>query len=35
VGVFVNERQIAKGVGSSKQEAEIAAAENGLKVTDL
>jgi ribonuclease III len=35
VGVFVGERQIAKGVGSSKQEAEIAAAENGLKVTDL
>jgi ribonuclease-3 len=35
VGVFVNERQVAKGVGSSKQEAEIAAAENGLKVTDL
>jgi ribonuclease III len=35
VGVFVNERQIAKGVGSSKQEAEISAAENGLKVTDL
>ncbi len=35
VGVFVSERQIAKGVGSSKQEAEIAAAENGLKVSDL
>ena len=35
VGVFVNERQVAKGVGSSKQEAEISAAENGLKVTDL
>ncbi|MBX4191330.1 MAG: ribonuclease III [Candidatus Doudnabacteria bacterium] len=35
VGVFVNERQIAKGTGSSKQEAEIAAAENGLKVSDL
>lgn len=35
VGVFVNERQIAKGVGSSKQEAEISAAENGLKVSDL
>jgi ribonuclease III len=35
VGVFVNERQVAKGVGSSKQEAEIAAAENGLKVSDL
>ena len=35
VGVFVGERQIAKGVGSSKQEAEISAAENGLKVKDL
>ncbi|MBX4186737.1 MAG: ribonuclease III [Candidatus Doudnabacteria bacterium] len=35
VGVFVNERQVAKGVGSSKQEAEIAAAENGLKVAEL
>jgi ribonuclease-3 len=35
VGVFVNEKQIAKGVGSSKQEAEISAAENGLKVSDL
>ena len=35
VGVFVADRQIAKGVGSSKQEAEIAAAENGLKVSDL
>lgn len=35
VGVFVGERQIAKGVGSSKQEAEIAAAENGLKIKDL
>lgn len=35
VGVFVGERQIAKGVGSSKQEAEIAAAENGLKVENL
>lgn len=35
VGVFVGERQIAKGVGTSKQEAEIAAAENGLKVKDL
>lgn len=32
VGVFVGERQIASGVGSSKQEAEISAAENGLKV---
>jgi ribonuclease-3 len=32
VGVFVQDRQIAKGVGSSKQEAEISAAENGLKV---
>ncbi len=35
VGVFVGERQVAKGQGSSKQEAEIAAAENGLKVEDL
>jgi ribonuclease-3 len=35
VGVFVEERQIAKGVGSSKQEAEIAAAENGLKIKEL
>ncbi|OGE88439.1 MAG: ribonuclease III [Candidatus Doudnabacteria bacterium RIFCSPLOWO2_02_FULL_49_13] len=35
VGVFVNDRQIASGVGSSKQEGEIAAAENGLKVSDL
>lgn len=35
VGVFVGTRQVAKGVGSSKQEAEIAAAENGLKVQDL
>ncbi len=35
VGVFINDRQIAKGVGSSKQEAEITAAENGLKVSDF
>jgi ribonuclease-3 len=35
VGVFVGERQIASGVGSSKQEAEIAAAENGLKTGEL
>ncbi|MBX4205154.1 MAG: ribonuclease III [Candidatus Doudnabacteria bacterium] len=35
VGVFVGDRQVAKGVGSSKQEAEISAAENGLKVQDL
>jgi ribonuclease-3 len=35
VGVFVGDRQIAKGVGSSKQEAEISAAENGLKVKEL
>ena len=35
VGVFVGEKQIAKGVGASKQEAEIAAAENGLKVSDF
>jgi ribonuclease-3 len=35
VGVFINDKQIAKGSGPSKQEAEIAAAENGLKVSDL
>ncbi len=35
VGVFINDKQIAKGVGASKQEAEIAAAENGLKVSDI
>lgn len=35
VGVFVNDRQIATGQGSSKQEAEISAAENGLKVSDF
>ena len=35
VGVFVNDRMIAKGTGSSKQEAEISAAENGLKVPDI
>ncbi|MDP4001371.1 MAG: ribonuclease III [bacterium] len=35
VGVFVHEKQIAKGTGSSKQEAEISAAENGLKVSDF
>lgn len=34
VGVFVQERQISKGQGSSKQEAEISAAENGLKAWD-
>jgi ribonuclease III len=34
VGVFVQEKQMAKGQGSSKQEAEISAAENGLKVWD-
>ena len=35
VAVLVNDKQVATGVGPSKQEAEIAAAENGLKVTDL
>lgn len=35
VGVFINDKQVAKGSGPSKQEAEIAAAENGLKVSDL
>ena len=34
VGVFVQDRQVAKGQGSSKQDAEISAAENGLKVWD-
>jgi ribonuclease-3 len=35
VGVFIGEKQIATGTGPSKQEAEIAAAENGLKVSDF
>ena len=35
VGVFVGEKQVATGTGPSKQEAEIAAAENGLKVSDF
>jgi len=35
VAVLINDKQVATGVGPSKQEAEIAAAENGLKVTDL
>lgn len=35
VGVFIGEKQIATGKGPSKQEAEIAAAENGLKVSDF
>lgn len=35
VGVFVNDKQVASGVGPSKQEAEISAAENGLKVSDF
>lgn len=35
VAVLVNDKQVATGVGPSKQEAEIAAAENGLKVIDL
>jgi ribonuclease III len=35
VGVFINENMIAKGVGASKQEAEINAAENGLKNSDF
>jgi ribonuclease-3 len=35
VGVFIDDRQIATGTGASKQEAEIAAAENGLKVSDF
>jgi ribonuclease III len=35
VGVFIGERQVASGVGNSKQEAEISAAENGLKSDDF
>ncbi|MBI4049477.1 MAG: ribonuclease III [Candidatus Doudnabacteria bacterium] len=35
VGVFVGDKQVAAGTGPSKQEAEIAAAENGLKVSDF
>jgi ribonuclease-3 len=35
VGAFIDDKQIATGVGPSKQEAEIKAAENGLKVDDL
>lgn len=35
VAVFIGEKQIATGQGPSKQEAEIAAAENGLKVSDF
>lgn len=35
VGVFINEKQVAKGVGASKQEAEVAAAQNGLEVSDF
>lgn len=35
VAVFVGDRQIATGVGTSKQEAEISAAENGLKHNDF
>jgi ribonuclease III len=35
VGVFINDKKVAKGIGSSKQEGEIAAAENGLKVSDF
>lgn len=35
VGVFINDKQVAKGTGSSKQEAEISAAENGLKASEL
>lgn len=31
VGVFLNEQQIAEGEGSSKQEAQILAAQNGLE----
>ena len=35
VGVFINDKQVAKGIGTSKQEAEVSAAENGLNVSDF
>lgn len=35
VAVFIGDKKIATGTGPSKQEAEIAAAENGLKVSDV
>lgn len=35
VGVFILDKQVAKGVGPSKQEAEAAAAQNGLEVSDF
>ena len=35
VAVFIGDKKIATGVGPSKQEAEIAAAENGLKISDV
>lgn len=35
VGLFINEKQIATGTGHSKQEAEVSAAENGLKISDF
>jgi ribonuclease-3 len=35
VGVHLNERQVGVGTGPSKQEAEVAAAENALKVNRL
>jgi ribonuclease-3 len=35
VAVFIGEKKITTGVGPSKQEAEIVAAENGLKVSDF
>src|SRR3989338_4014705 len=35
VGVFIADKQIAKGVGASKQEAEVAAAQNGLEISDF
>ena len=35
VGVFIHDKQVAKGVGASKQEAEVAAAQNGLEVSDF
>lgn len=35
VGVFIADKQVAKGVGASKQEAEVSAAQNGLEVSDF
>lgn len=35
VSVFIGEKKITTGIGPSKQEAEIVAAENGLKISDF